>query len=108
MSRNSLAVSGGGGRSLTGAGAHDVPAGVDPPVHRAAPGPVPQAGPAGRSPGWCGDRRRPPGPPRALDPADRVLPVAVYRRTNLTLRRLGPLVGIAPSGVHRVLDTLGP
>src|SRR4051794_18670101 len=36
MSRNSLAVSGGGGRSLTGAGAHDVPAGIDPPVHRAA------------------------------------------------------------------------
>src|SRR3954468_7224599 len=68
MSRNSLAVSGGGGRSLTGAGAHDVPAGIDPPVHRAAPGPVPQAGPAGRSPGRRGHRRRPAGPALGLGP----------------------------------------
>src|SRR4051794_38310256 len=104
MSRNSLAVSGGGDRSLTGAGAHDVPAGVDPPVHRAAPGPVPQAGPAGRSPGRRGHRRRPAGPALALDLADRVLLVAVYWRTNLTMRQLGPLFGISHSAVHRVLD----
>src|SRR3954451_11114336 len=49
-----------------------------------------------------------PGRPWALDLADRVLLVAAYRRTNLTLRRLGPLVGISPSAVHRVIDTLGP
>src|SRR4051812_28071454 len=45
-----------------------------------------------------------PGRPRALNLADRVLLVAVYRRTNLTMRRLGPLVGIVPSAVHRVID----
>src|SRR3954468_11181078 len=49
-----------------------------------------------------------PGRPWALDLADRVLLVAVYRRTNLTMRQLGPLFGISHSAVHRVLDTLGP
>ncbi|MEU4771627.1 transposase family protein [Micromonospora sp. NPDC023644] len=49
-----------------------------------------------------------PGRPWALDLADRVLLVAVYWRTNLTMRQLGPLFGVSHSAVHRVLDTVGP
>src|SRR3954466_2754434 len=49
-----------------------------------------------------------PGRPWALDLPDRVLLVAVYRRTNLTMRQLGPLFAVSHSAVHRVLDTLGP
>jgi len=49
-----------------------------------------------------------PGRPWALDLADRVLLVAVYWRTNLTMRQLGPLFGISHSAVHRVIDTVGP
>jgi len=49
-----------------------------------------------------------PGRPWALDLADRVLLVAVYWRTNLTMRQLGPLFGISHSAVHRVIDTIGP
>lgn len=39
---------------------------------------------------------------------DRVLLVAAYYRTNLTLRRLGPLFGISKSAAGRVIDHLGP
>jgi len=49
-----------------------------------------------------------PGRPWALDLADRVLLVAVYWRTNLTMRQLGPLFGVSHSAVHRVIDTVGP
>src|SRR3954447_6167875 len=49
-----------------------------------------------------------PGRPWALDLPDRVLLVAAYWRTNLTMRQLGPLFGISHSAVHRVIDTLGP
>jgi hypothetical protein len=49
-----------------------------------------------------------PGRPWALDLSDRVLLVAVYWRTNLTMRQLGPLFGVSHSAVHRVLDTIGP
>src|SRR3954470_10332352 len=49
-----------------------------------------------------------PGRPGALDLADRVLLVAAYWRTNLTMRHLGPLVGISHSAAHRVIDALGP
>ncbi len=49
-----------------------------------------------------------PGRPWALNLPDRVLLVAVYWRTNLTMRQLGPLFGISHSAVHRVIDTLGP
>lgn len=49
-----------------------------------------------------------PGRPWALDLPDRVLLVAAYWRTNLTMRQLGHLFGISHSAVHRVLDTLGP
>jgi Helix-turn-helix of DDE superfamily endonuclease/Transposase DDE domain len=34
--------------------------------------------------------------------------VAVYRRTNLTMRQIGPLFGVSHSAAHRVIDTLGP
>lgn len=39
---------------------------------------------------------------------DRVLLGAVYWRTNLTMRQIGPLFGISHSAAHRVLDSLGP
>ncbi|MBA9002810.1 hypothetical protein HNR21_001692 [Actinomadura cellulosilytica] len=34
--------------------------------------------------------------------------MAVYWRTNLTLRQVGPLFGISHAAAHRVVDTLGP
>jgi len=49
-----------------------------------------------------------PGRQWALDLPDRVLLVAVYWRTNLTMRQIGPLFGVSHSAAHRVIDTLGP
>ncbi|GIJ81470.1 transposase family protein [Micromonospora phaseoli] len=49
-----------------------------------------------------------PGRQWALDLADRVLLVAVYWRTSLTMRQIGPLFGVSHSAAHRVIDTLGP
>jgi hypothetical protein len=49
-----------------------------------------------------------PGRSWRLDLADRVLLVATYWRTNLTMRQLGPLFGVSHSAVHRVIDTVGP
>jgi DDE superfamily endonuclease/Helix-turn-helix of DDE superfamily endonuclease len=49
-----------------------------------------------------------PGRQWALPLADRVLLVAVYWRTNLTMRQIGPLFGVSHSAAHRVIDTLGP
>jgi hypothetical protein len=49
-----------------------------------------------------------PGRPWALTLPDRVLLVAAYWRTNLTMRQLGPLFGVSHSAAHRVIDTLGP
>jgi hypothetical protein len=49
-----------------------------------------------------------PGRQWALDLADRVLLVAAYWRTNLTMRQLGPLFGVSHSAAHRVIDSLGP
>ncbi|MFI6093569.1 transposase family protein [Streptomyces sp. NPDC051218] len=40
--------------------------------------------------------------------AERVLVVAVYYRTNLTMRQLGPLFGVSSSTVCRVVQKLGP
>ncbi|QFR01551.1 transposase [Streptomyces phaeolivaceus] len=40
--------------------------------------------------------------------AERVLMVAVYYRTNLTMRQLGPLFGVSSSTVCRVIQRLGP
>lgn len=48
------------------------------------------------------------GRPWALPLAERVLIVAVYYRTNLTMRQLGPLFGITSSTVCRVIQRLGP
>lgn len=39
---------------------------------------------------------------------DRVLLVAVYWRTNLTMRQIGPLFGISHAAAHRMIDSLGP
>ena len=49
-----------------------------------------------------------PGRQWALDLSDRVLLVAAYWRTNLTMRQIGPLFGVSHSAAHRVIDTLGP
>jgi hypothetical protein len=57
----------------------------------------------GEGAGWV---RR--GRPWGLPPEDRVLLVAAYWRTNLTLRRLAPLFGVSKSAVDRIIDHLGP
>ncbi|BBJ47047.1 hypothetical protein SSPO_097650 [Streptomyces antimycoticus] len=48
------------------------------------------------------------GRPWCLPLADRVLLVAVYYPTNLTMRQLAPLFGISPATVCRVIQRLGP
>ncbi|MCP9986947.1 transposase [Streptomyces sudanensis] len=49
-----------------------------------------------------------PGRPWSLPLEDRVLLVAVYCRTNLTMRQLAPLFGISPAAVGRIIDRHGP
>ena len=44
----------------------------------------------------------------ALPLTDRVLLVATYWRTNLTMRQIGSLFGVSHSAAHRVIDTIGP
>lgn len=44
----------------------------------------------------------------SLPLADRVLLVATYYRTNLTMRQLAPLFGVKTAAVHRIIDRLGP
>jgi len=46
--------------------------------------------------------------PWSLPLEDRVLLVAAYRRTNLTLRQLAPLFDISKSAADRIIDDLGP
>lgn len=48
------------------------------------------------------------GRPWSLPLEDRVLLVAAYRRTNLTLRQLAPLFGVSKSAADRIIDHLGP
>ncbi|MZE54919.1 transposase [Streptomyces sp. SID5770] len=48
------------------------------------------------------------GRPWCLPLSDRVLLVAVYCRTNLTMRQLAPLFGISPATVCRVIRRLRP
>lgn len=48
------------------------------------------------------------GRPWCLPLADRALLVAVYRRTNLTMRQLAPLFGVSPATVCRVIGRLRP
>ncbi|MCP2097852.1 Transposase DDE domain-containing protein [Actinosynnema pretiosum] len=49
-----------------------------------------------------------PGKQWRLDLADRVLLVATYWRTNLTMRQIGPLFGGSHSAAHRGVDSLSP
>jgi len=48
------------------------------------------------------------GRPWSLPLEDRVLLVAAYWRTNLTLRRLALLFGVSKSAADRIFDHLGP
>ncbi|MEU6783130.1 transposase [Nonomuraea angiospora] len=48
------------------------------------------------------------GRPWCLALPERVLLVAVYYRTNLTMRQLAPLFGICPATVCRIIQRLGP
>lgn len=48
------------------------------------------------------------GRPWCLPLPDRVLLVAVYYRTSLTMRQLAPLFGISPATVCRVIQRLRP
>ena len=48
------------------------------------------------------------GRPWSLPLEDRVLLVATYWRTNLTLRQLAPLSGISKSAADRIIDHVGP
>ncbi|MGC0311969.1 transposase [Kitasatospora acidiphila] len=53
------------------------------------------------------DRPRP-GRPWSLPLEDRVLLVAAYWRTNLTLRQLALLFGVSKSAAGRIIDHIGP
>ncbi|MYQ97550.1 transposase family protein, partial [Streptomyces sp. SID6139] len=53
-----------------------------------------------------GDVQR--GRPWRLSLEDRVLLVATYWRTNLTLRQVAPLFGVSKSAADRILDHLAP
>ncbi|WP_406430069.1 transposase [Streptomyces sp. NBC_00631] len=48
------------------------------------------------------------GRPWSLPLEDRVLLLAVYWRTNLTLRQLAPLFGVSKSAAAPIIDHLGP
>lgn len=48
------------------------------------------------------------GRPWKLSLEDRVLLVAAYWRTNLTMRQLAPLFSVSKSAADRVIDDLGP
>ncbi|GHF61636.1 hypothetical protein GCM10018787_07400 [Streptomyces thermodiastaticus] len=48
------------------------------------------------------------GRPWSLPLEDRVLLVAAYWRTNLTLRQLAPLSGVSKSAADRIIDNLPP
>ncbi|MEU9957082.1 transposase family protein [Streptomyces sp. NPDC050982] len=48
------------------------------------------------------------GRPWRLPLAERVLLVAVYYRTNLTMRQLAVLFGVCPATVCRTIQQVGP
>lgn len=48
------------------------------------------------------------GHPWGLPLEDRILLVAAYWRTNLTMRQLAPLFGISKSAADRIIDHIGP
>ena len=49
-----------------------------------------------------------PGRQWSLPLADRVLLIACYDRTNLTMRQLAPLFGVKQAAVHRIIARIGP
>lgn len=49
-----------------------------------------------------------PGRPWSLPLEDRVLLVAAYWRTNLTLRQIAPLFGVSKSAADRIVDHVAP
>lgn len=49
-----------------------------------------------------------PGRPWSLSLEDRVLLVAAYWRTNLTLRQIAPLFGVSKSAADRIVDHVAP
>lgn len=49
-----------------------------------------------------------PGRRWSLPLEDRVLLVATYWRTNLTLRQIAPLLGVSKSDGDRIIDRIGP
>ncbi|MFI1523705.1 transposase family protein [Kitasatospora cineracea] len=49
-----------------------------------------------------------PGRPWSLPLEDRVLLVAAYWRTDLTLRQLAPLFGVSKPAADRIIDHVGP
>ena len=49
-----------------------------------------------------------PGRPWSLPLEDRVLLIAAYWRTNLTLRQLAPLFGVSKSAADRIIHHVGP
>ncbi|MEW2049336.1 transposase [Streptomyces sp. NPDC005476] len=49
-----------------------------------------------------------PGRPWSLPLEDRVLLVAAYWRTNLTLRQIAPLFGVSKSAADRIVDYVAP
>ncbi|WP_329940781.1 transposase family protein [Streptomyces sp. BE147] len=48
------------------------------------------------------------GRPWGLPLEDRILLVAAYWRTNLTMRQIAPLFGISKSAADRIINHLGP
>jgi hypothetical protein len=78
---------------------------MDRPVHRAEPVSVQQLTTELRREGADPVRK---GRPWSLPLEDRVLLVAAYWRTNLTLRQLAPLFGVPKSAADRMVDHLGP
>jgi hypothetical protein len=57
---------------------------------------------------WRGAEQVGAGRRWGLSLEDRVLLIAVYYRTNLTLRQVAPLLGISKSAAGRVVDHLAP
>ncbi|SDK24492.1 Helix-turn-helix of DDE superfamily endonuclease [Streptomyces indicus] len=48
------------------------------------------------------------GRPWSLPLEDRILLVAAYWRTNLTMRQIAPLFGVSKSAADQIIDHLGP
>ena len=84
---------------------HRIAAVVDRPVYRAEPT---RSGALVRTLRRSGVEEARRGRPWGLPLEDRVLLVAAYWRTNLTLRQLAPLFGVSKSAVGRIIRDLAP